>query len=450
MHRCNAAGPEGKPDRMSQSPREILDTQPMSRLQIAAVAITIGLNALDGFDVLSISFASPGIAKEWGIDRAALGIVLSMELLGMAVGSIFLGGLADKIGRRPTMLGCLAVMALGMFMCTTADNTTQLSLWRVLTGLGIGGMLAAINAVAAEFSNAKNRAVSMALMVIGYPLGAVIGGSVAAVLLKNGDWRLVFEFGALITFAFIPLVWFFVPESVDYLSQRRPAGALERINAILRRFGHTTIASLPAVTAHAAKQSVTDILKPGLIATTLLLTLAYSAHVVTFYFILKWVPKIVTDMGFQASAAASVLVWANVGGALGGAIFGIIAKRMGLLGPTIFTLFASCVAVVLFGRGQADLTALSIGVFCTGLFTNSAIVGLYSLFADAFPTHVRATGTGFAIGAGRGGAALAPILAGYLFQWGYGLQTVAAAMAAGSFVAALCLIVWKQVAAPAK
>src|SRR4029077_7181528 len=104
---------------MNRDPREVIADSPMSGLQIIAVALTVALNALDGFDVLSISFASPGIAQEWGIDRAALGIVLSMELVGMAFGSMFLGGVADKIGRRPTILGCLIVMAAGMVMATT-------------------------------------------------------------------------------------------------------------------------------------------------------------------------------------------------------------------------------------------------------------------------------------------------------------------------------------------
>src|SRR5687768_9261347 len=132
-------------------PRDTIAGAPMSRLQWTVVALTIALNALDGFDVLSISFASPGIAREWGIQPAALGIVLSMELIGMAIGSILLGGLADTIGRRPTILGCLAVMATGMLMATTVSGVVDLSIWRVITGLGIGGMLAAINAVAAEF-----------------------------------------------------------------------------------------------------------------------------------------------------------------------------------------------------------------------------------------------------------------------------------------------------------
>src|SRR5579862_8820590 len=111
----------------------------MSRMQIAAVVTCILLNAIDGFDVLAISFASPGIAREWGIDRAALGVVLSMELLGMALGSILLGGVADLIGRRRMLLGCLVLMTLGMIMVAGVHNLNALCLWRIVTGLGIGG-----------------------------------------------------------------------------------------------------------------------------------------------------------------------------------------------------------------------------------------------------------------------------------------------------------------------
>src|SRR5687768_3214356 len=125
---------------MTTDPRDVLTQSPMGRLQVVVVGLTIVLNALDGFDVMSISFASPGIATEWGMDRAGLGIVLSMELIGMAIGSIVLGGLADRIGRRPTVLACLGAMAVGMFMATTVTGLVGLSIWRVITGLGIGGM----------------------------------------------------------------------------------------------------------------------------------------------------------------------------------------------------------------------------------------------------------------------------------------------------------------------
>jgi len=415
----------------------------MSVMQVLIIAITIGLNALDGFDVASISYASPGIAKEWGIDRGALGIVLSMELIGMALGSMFLGGVADKIGRRRTVLGCITVMAVGMFGATTVHGLVDLSVWRVFTGLGIGGMLAAINAVSAEFSNARRRDLSVSLMSIGYPLGAVTGGLLAARLLVTHDWRSVFYLGASATTILIPIVFFLVPESVHWLTQRQTPGALDQINKTLRRLGHAAVNSLPALSAAARKQSVADIFKPGLLHITVLVTLAYFFHITTFYFILKWVPKIVADFGFPPSSAAGVLVWTNVGGALGGTILGLLTIRFGVRALTIGAMILSTAAVAIFGQTPHDLSLLSTVSAFGGFFTNGAIVGLYALFAKAFPTHVRASGTGFAIGVGRGGSVLAPIIAGFLFQAGYGLPSVSLLMAFGSTMAAIVLLFLK-------
>ena len=426
------------------NPKSTIDDGRMHGWQWLAVAITVGLNGLDGFDVLSISFASPGIAREWGIDRSVLGWILSMELLGMAIGSVLLGGAADKFGRRPTMLGCLVVMTIGMHFAGGAAGVNELLGWRLLTGLGIGGMLAAINAVAAEFSNNRYRSLAMSLMVIGYPLGGVIGGLAVQQLLVAGSWRDVFSFGAGATAAFIPLIWFFVPETPAFLDRRRPEGALQRVNKTLVRFGHAGVSALSVEALDAPKKSLADIFRPALIATTLLVTFAYFTHITSFYFILKWVPKIVVDMGFEPRAAVGVLTWANVGGATGGAVFGMLAIRFGLKALTIIALVISSGMIIWFGSGADDLAVLSMMVAATGFFTNSAIVGLYSLFAKVFPTHVRATGTGFAIGIGRGGAALAPVLAGYLFAAGFGLQTVALCMGFGSLLAAIALLMLKE------
>ena len=421
---------------MNTDPRDTISNMPMSWLQIVVIAITVGLNALDGFDVLAISFASPGIAAEWGIDRAALGIVLSMELVGMALGSIFLGGVADKIGRRPTVLGCLVLMAVGMFMVTSVKGLVDLSVWRIITGVGIGGMLAAINAVAAEFANLKRRHLCVSIMAIGYPIGAVIGGAIVARLLQGHDWRAVFYFGSAITAAFIPLVLFLVPESVHWLTRKQPAGALETINRILKRLGHASVSALPAISAEVRRRSVADIFAPGLVALTVLVTAAYFFHVITFYFIIKWVPKIVVDMGFAPSSAAGVLVWTNVGGATGGAVLGLLALRFSVRKVTLAVMLLSTVAVVMFGRTAPDLQQLALICAIAGFCTNAAIVGMYAIFAQTFPTHVRASGTGFAVGVGRGGAMLAPILAGFLFKGGYTLPSVAMVMSLGSLIAA--------------
>jgi len=424
---------------VNTDPRETVATAPMSWLQVLAVAVTVGVTALDGFDVLSISFASPGIAAEWHMNNAALGIVLSMELIGMAIGSILLGAVADRLGRRPTMLGCLTVMAIGMYMVTTVKRLPDLEIWRVMTGLGIGGLLATSNAVAAEFSNLRSRNLSVALMAIGYPIGAVVGGKIVALLLRDHDWRAVFYFGSALTALFIPITFVLVPESIHWLARKQPPAALQRINRTLTRMGHGPVAALPEVAPEVRRRSVEDIFAPALIATTLLAAAAYFFHITTFYFILKWIPKIVHDMHFPPAAAAEVLVWANVGGALGGTAVGLLTLRFAVKRVTIGVMLMSTVMVTVFGRSAPDLHELSLLCACAGFFTNGAVIGLYAIFAQAFPTHVRAAGTGFAIGIGRGGSVLSPIIAGLLLNSGYGLAATAATLALGSLIAACIL-----------
>jgi benzoate transport len=423
----------------AEDPRGIIARLPMRRRQTIAVVLCVMLNALDGFDVLAISFASPGIAAEWGIDRAVLGVVLSMELIGMAVGSIVIGGLADRIGRRPVVLGSLVIMSIGMALATTATGVGTLSAYRLFTGLGIGGMLATINAAAAEFSNARRRNLAVAIMAGGYPIGAIVGGAIASRLLAVGSWRSVFTFGAIVTVAFIPLVWLFLPETIAFLVHRRPPNALQRVNTALRRLGHAAVVALPAPEADAPRATIGQLFAPGLARTTVLLTVAYFAHIMTFYFILKWIPKIVVDMGFAPSTAGGVLVWANVGGATGALLLSLLTQRFGVRSLVIGALALSAAMVAVFGQGQADLRQLALVAAIAGMCTNAAVVGLYTILAQSFPTAVRAGGTGFVIGVGRGGAALGPILAGFLFANGVGLAAVALVMALGSVVAAVTL-----------
>jgi MFS family permease len=249
----------------------------------------------------------------------------------------------------------------------------------------------------------------------------------------------VFYFGAAATAAFIPVVLVFVPESVPWLARRQPPGALESINRTLRWLGHAPIAELPVIAPEVRRRSTGDIISPELLRTTVLVTFAYFCHMTTFYFLLKWVPKMVVDMGFDASSAAGVLVWANVGGASGGALLGLASQRIGIRPLTIVAMLLSTVAVIVFGQTPPDLRALSLTCAAAGFCANGAIVGMYAIFAQAFPTHARASGTGTAIGVGRAGAILAPILAGALLESGVGVPVVAFTMSIGSLLAAIAL-----------
>lgn len=426
------------------SAERILDDLRMTPLQIVAVAICVVLNALDGFDVLAISFSAPGIANEWGISRGELGVVLAMELVGMSFGSILLGGVADRHGRRPIILGCLILMASGMYLASIVDSVNKLLIVRFITGVGIGGMLATINAMVAEYSNARRRNFCVAIMAMGYPLGVVLGGSIASALLVNYDWRSVFILGAGMTACLIPVVWFLLPESISYLAQKRSPSALQDINKILKRMGHAAIDTLPAVDSTATKTSWRDLFSRQLARTTILLTLAYTAHIMTFYYILKWIPKIVVDMGFSAALAGGILVWANVGGAAGSMLLGWLTHYYRVRILVMIVLAGAFVMINVFGQGQASLAQLAFVAAVAGFFTNSAVVGLYALFAQSFPAHLRAGGTGFVIGIGRGGAVIGPILAGLLFQGGFGLPAVSFVMALGSLLALFMLFMLKD------
>ena len=256
------------------------------------------------------------------------------------------------------VLGSFLAPVLALFGQTVDAKLADLSGWRVVTGLGIGGMLAAINAVASEFSNEKSRHLNVSLMSIGYPIGAVLGGLVAAQLLKTGDWRAVFYFGAAVTAVLIPVVFFAVPESVHWLTRKQPAGALQAVNRAMTRMGHATAAALPVISPEARAKSAGDIFGPAMLMTTALVTAAYFFHITTFYYLIKWVPKLVVDMGFAPSSAAGVLVWVNVGGATGGALFALLTQRFNLKTLTMGVLLLSTVTIIVFGRTPADLQRL--------------------------------------------------------------------------------------------
>jgi predicted MFS family arabinose efflux permease len=267
----------------------------------------------------------------------------------------------------------------------------------------------------------------------------VIGGFVAqGWLLVDYDWRAVFLFGAVVTAALIPLVWLLVPETPAFFAATRPAGAVAKINRSLRAFGLALIDDLPPLAPGARKPKVTDILSdPRLRPVTLLLAFGYMFHTITFYFVLKWAVKIVADAGYTQPEAASTLTFANIGGALGGFLFGFLMKRWQIKAPTIAMLALGAAAVTWFGMGQQSLWGWRAAASLAMFTTNAAIVGFYASFALGFPAYARATGTGFVLGIGRAGAAGSPILAGYLFKalGNDQLLVVSAIMAMGTVIA---------------
>ncbi|MEC3908983.1 MFS transporter [Sphingobium sp. CR2-8] len=422
----------------ADDPRSIVAIQPMRLPQVMAIAVCFLLSALDGFDILAVTFAAPGIARDWDLGPGAIGLLVSMGLAGMVVGSLTLGQLADRIGRRPQILLCLAIMVSGMLASAFAPDIWSLCLLRAYTGLGLGAVLAAINAMSAEFANRRRRDLAVSIMAAGYPVGGILGGWGAALLLRTQGWESIFLAGAIATALMVPLVLLFLPKSISWLATRHGQSALPRINAILRRLGQPQAAQIMAL--EEPRASMAGLFNDRYRATTLALIFMYGLHMLTFYYALGWAPSLVVALGFDPSQASIVSVFMNIGGAIGGLMLGFLSPRLGLRPLVIFGLAGAALSVAAFGAMPADIAILQIAAFILGFLSNGAVVGLYALIASVYPTTLRATGTGAVIGFGRLGAALGPFLAGQLLAAGAGRGLTSLLLALGSGIALLVLL----------
>jgi MFS transporter, AAHS family, vanillate permease len=423
------------------SPLETLQHGPMNRGQWIVVAICIGILALDGYDVLSIAFAAPGITSEWGLSKATLGVVLSLELMGMALGSILMGSLADSRGRRPTLLLGLAILTLGMLGAGIAPNVYILGAARVFTGIGIGGLLAAATATSSDFCNDKNRSLAVVLVAGGFAFGVYLGATFLAPLLKQYDWRVTFYLGAVLSLVFIPLVYLFVPETISFLERKRPDDALQRIQSIMKRLGHPEPRELPAREVHEAHPvGMTSLFKSGLAPITCILLFAYLGNVGTYYYFVKWIPTIVSDFGHSASEATKVLGVISLGGVIGSIGLSIIARFLPIRPLMALCLVSAAIGVAAFPYFTDSLQSMKSVGFVTGLFIFAAISGFFGLFAVSYPSSLLGSGSGLVLGIGRGGAVLGPMIPGFLFSAGMVLESIAMIMAAGSFLAGVAVL----------
>ena len=415
----------------------LLSKVPMQWGQYRIIACCLALTAIDGFDMLAIGFAAPGIAAEWQIDAAMLGTVLAAELLGLAFGSILFGRLADELGRKPVIVGGVAVMAATMAGVALAGSIAQILWLRLATGLGIGAVLVGTNALAPEYASHQRRDTVVTSMALGFPIGSILGGLIASTLLREYGWRSVFVFGASVTALFVPLAMVMLRESLEFLATRSTPRANESYNRILAEL------NLPPVLRETGPRNVPvstgsgwrGLASRGLTRMTVLITAALFAHFMSAFFLLKWIPKMVSDMGFAPATAGTILVWASVGGLFGSVLLSIATLKRGPIGLVLVALSISTAGVAFFGQVPNLLPALAAVVFVANAGANAATIGIFAIAVRTFPADLRGAGLGIAMGLGRGGAALGPFVGGLLINSGLSAAAVTAAMAVGSFIA---------------
>lgn len=403
--------------------RKNMDEGAMTSFQWLAVAICTLLIMLDGFDVLVMAFTASSVAAEWKLGGAQLGVLFSAGLIGMAIGSLVIAPLADRYGRQPVILLCLAIVSLGMLLSAAARNHAELAALRGITGLGIGGMLASVGVITAEYSSSKWRSTAIALQATGYPIGATLGGLMAAWLLGHHGWRSVFVFGGLTTALMVPIVLWRLPESVDFLISRRPSGALGKLNRLMALMGRPALQQLPvpARGSQAAQggNTVAALFRNGLARPTLMLWIGFFLLMFNVYFSLSWTPKLLVQAGLSAQQGVTGGVLLNLGGIAGGSLFGLLALKAKLRHLAIGSLLLNALFTALFGMASASLGWAFAAAVGMGIFLFACMAGLYGLVPSTYPAEVRATGMGWTIGIGRLGAILAPTMAGLLLDRGW-------------------------------
>ncbi|MBV6762318.1 MFS transporter [Rhodococcus opacus] len=401
--------------------RARIDTSPMRPYQWLIVALCVVLNVLDGFDVMALAFTAKSIGAEFALSGSAIGILLSAGLIGMAIGALTLAPIADRIGRRPLILTSVAFATTGMALSATAGSEWQLGAWRVLTGLGIGGILACTTVIASEYSSARWRGLAISLYTAGYGIGATLGGLAAVSLQSQTSWRAVFLVGAALTGTVLVLLALLLPESIVFLAARGRATDLAAVNRTARRIGQDPVTALQAPTRDATARAgrVADLFAGTHARATLLLWAAFFTTMFGFYFVNSWTPSLLETAGLTKDQSATAGMMLTLGGTLGAVLFGMLASRW----PTRTVLIAfsvlSALFMTLFIVSISLLTvAFILGIVIGGL-VNGCLAGLYTLAPSLYGPRLRSTGVGWAIGIGRAGAILAPTAAGVLLDAGW-------------------------------
>ena len=428
-------------DLEAETVRAQLNSRDMSFAQWEVVLLCTAINMLDGYDVLVMSFAAAPVAADWQLDPASLGLLLSAGLVGMALGSVVLGSLADVLGRKRLVHICLITVTIGMIVSAYTQSQLQLLALRFVTGVGIGGMLATLTGLVSEYSNDKRRGICMGLLQSGYPLGALFGGVIAAQLIQFADWRSLFLFGGGLSAVLLPLIVIRLPESLDFVSRSGSSGADHMKRRLLERFdlSEPQHSMVEEDLDHAAGSWRSCFTPPETRINTLLLWSCYLALMFSFYFVVSWTPKLLVDAGLSTSQGISAGAILQAGGLVGALVIGLLGSRYAVNKLAAWFFSLSVVLILAYGWADAELTTLMILSAMMGFFLIGAMIGLYTIGPALYDTKSRVTGVGLAIGVGRLGAIAAPFAGGLMLETGLEISLIYAVFAAPLVLAAFAV-----------
>ena len=406
---------------------DFIDKGSITSQQILVVALCFVFNMLDGFDITAMAVVASSVSSDLSLTDDLLGWIFSFALAGMMVGAMVLAPVADIIGRRALIIFSLMLVGVSIFLTARADNLAPFIILRFVSGVGAGALLACQASLAAEYSPEKYRALSVALVTAGYPTGAMMTSVVASYILPDYGWRSMFVFGGLITLGMVVVAWLMIPESLKYLLEKQPKNALIKINGILQKLKHSPIDELPeSIKSHKNKTTLLNnmrmLLSPKYRSLSLTLWTAFFCAFATLYFLMSWIPKLMENAGYDMAAGRNAFFLFNLGGVIGIYLLGYLSIKWKLTNLIFNLSIASAVSMIAFALAPNELNTLLILIVMIGILQQSAFTGLYGVAAKAYPTEIRSTGVGWAIGLGRTGAVIGPAVAGYLILAGYDMS----------------------------
>jgi len=380
---------------------------------IKTIFLCLLINMVDGFDITLMAVTAQHIATDLQITQDKLGIVFSSALAGMVCGATLLTIASDLLGRRVIINVSLALISISVLATYFVENYHQLLLLRFISGIAGGALLACQAALVSECSPDKFKALAVCIVTAGYPLGAMCTGIIAQEVIELYSWRLMFLVGAGFSFVLAILAFFFLPESKAFIIDSTE----HKGDKILPC---SDISSLDK--SQRVDTGVKALFNQKYKGVSVLLWLTFFLCFCTIYFLMSWMPKLLTNAGFDSVVGQQAFSFFNLGGVVGTLWIGFLAIKRSLIMLIIQFLSLAVAAMFAFSFLSYDASHINSLVFCIGVFIQGGFVGMYALSSKSYPTHIRATGIGWAIGVGRLGAVFGPALAGFLVVRGMTLS----------------------------